>query len=656
MVIINPENSEKLKEELRNDNPSVTPKPKADTYPSKKNNLEDNTEPTPQEATTSTKPEKNGGIQAALYAGSLLILAGVGGLVWSGLNTMGLILLIFAMVAFYVGGILLRKSSSYKIVSQVFVGTGMAILPFIGILFWNITQIDPKIIWLVLSLIGIPIFIYATYMMNNKVFSFVAILGFVSLSCSLSAVMGLSLVWYFALVMGIGIILDLLRVFKLSKKLGIMQDAIYTAGIGLPIAAFVASLFAMGNITELEYTILLAVIAAQCGLNLWHSRNILWEFALRLACFMLAVLITHLIVPNTLGIGAGLIIGASGEFFCSIIAMLIGNNQSSERINIEIGYTAMAMVCYPISSLFIADFTTDPAWMGLFIALCIDVGVMIVARFIFKMREWYFAILPIGIMLPVALVNMLGLTFSDSKPILMASYIACMFILEGLGWLMKNERGDAMFVSGVVVFGVAAAITSSSIQVITAILGIALGSWGFFKKKRSFLEASIYAFALCIVTIIDKYLTNTSATLSAILIAHTIAGSLILSSLLWERKLRYRMLAGCILLLVWLGFLAIGGDNLSMILFMAESAAILVCGLVLKQRNLWITGTVALFLAVLWFTREISFLWPVLLGLGLIGAAVSVIAYNNKKAAKSPATKSKSKSNSPTTPDDNKKS
>ena len=652
MVTINPENSEKLKEELRDNNPPVAPKPEADIYPDTKNNDEEDKKPDVN-TTVETKPEKNNGIQAALYAGSLLILAGIGGLVWSGLNTMGLILLVFAMAAFYIGGILLRKSESYKAVSQVFVGTGMAILPFIGILFWNITQIDPKIIWLILSLIGIPIFIYATYMMNNKVFSFIAILGFVSLSCSLSAVMGLSLVWYFALVMGIGIILDLLRVFKISNKLGVMQDAIYTAGVGLPIAAFVASLFAIGNISELEYTILLAVIAAQCGLNLWHSRNVLWEFALRLACFGLAILITHLILPNTLGAGVGLIVGATSEFFCSIIVILVGEKRSPERINIETSFTIMAMASYPISSLLIADYTADSAWTGLFIALCIDTFVMIVARFVFRMREWYFAILPIGILLPITLVNMLGLTYSESKPILLTSYIACMFILEGLGWLIKNQRGDAMFISGVIVFGIAAAITSSSIQVITAILGIALGSWGFFKKKRGFLEASIYAFALCIVTTIDKYLIiDTPKTLPSILKAHTIAGSLILSSILWERKLRYRMLVGCILLLVWLGFLAIGGDTTSMVLFMVESAVILACGLVLKQRNLWITGTVSLFLAVLWFTRDISFVWPVLLGLGLIGAAVGVIAYNNKKAAKSTAAKSKT----PTTNNDEKES
>ena len=108
MVTINPENSEELKKELRN-NPPVAPKPEADIYPDTENNDEEDKKPDVN-TTAETKPEKNNGIQAALYAGSLLILAGIGGLVWSGLNTMGLILLVFAMAAFYIGGILLRKS------------------------------------------------------------------------------------------------------------------------------------------------------------------------------------------------------------------------------------------------------------------------------------------------------------------------------------------------------------------------------------------------------------------------------------------------------------------------------------------------------------------------------------------------------------------
>ena len=70
-------------------------------------------------------------LSIALLVGSLLILAGIGGLVSSGIQEVGLVLLILMTAAFYGGGLFIRKIDSLKIVSYVFVGTGMMILPFI---------------------------------------------------------------------------------------------------------------------------------------------------------------------------------------------------------------------------------------------------------------------------------------------------------------------------------------------------------------------------------------------------------------------------------------------------------------------------------------------------------------------------------------------
>ena len=123
---------------------------------------------------------------------------------------------------------------------------------------------------------------------------------------------------------------------------------------------------------------------------------------------------------------------------------------------------------------------------------------------------------------------------------------------------------------------------------------------------------------------------DSQSILAGVLIAHTIAASLIISSLIWEREKRIRLLAGCIVLLAVVGGIALSGETWVMSLFMLEATITLICGLVFKMRNLWIAGAVALVLSVLWFTKGISFMWPVLLGLGLIGSAIGVIIYNNR--------------------------
>ena len=208
------------------------------------------------------------GLSVALYIGSLLVLAGVGGLVFSGEKTNGLILLIMMALVFYVGGILLRKNDKLKMASYVFVGTGMMIIPFIGLLIHDITKTSPELIWLFLSLIGVPVYIFATYIMQSRVFAYFSILGFVSLSCSMVATIGLSMLWYFVAVMVLGILFNLLNMLGLLKNNTAFTESIKVSGNWLPLATFLASLTVMYYLSEQEYMIMLSIVLVQLGLNL----------------------------------------------------------------------------------------------------------------------------------------------------------------------------------------------------------------------------------------------------------------------------------------------------------------------------------------------------------------------------------------------------
>ena len=69
----------------------------------------------------------------------------------------------------------------------------------------------------------------------------------------------------------------------------------------------------------------------------------------------------------------------------------------------------------------------------------------------------------------------------------------------------------------------------------------------------------------------------------------------------------------------------------AMYLFLIETVLILIGGIIFKQKNVWITGAVGAFLAVLWFTKDLAFVMPVILGLGIIATVVIILLFNDKK-------------------------
>ena len=575
-----------------------------------------------------TEVANGGGIVAALYAGSLLLLAGVGGLVLSGNEAIGLPLLIMLTVAFYTGGISMRNSVKFKVVSHVFVGTGMVMLPFVGILIHNMTQIDPKIIWLAMSLIGIPVMIYATYIMNNKVFSFFTIAGFVSLSCSLSATMGLSLVWYFILVMVLGIALNMIKMANPSKKLGAMWDAVKVSGEWLPLAALVASIMAVSLMHESDYVILLLIIILQLALNMWDKPSVLWENLLRAAIPVWIVLAIHLLAPTNLAIGIGVLVVATLELICSFLMSAGKDGKNTPRMVIETMWLGIVMISYVAAGILISNFSEPQIWVAILLALLADAAIIVAAQFRYHAQEWYYALLPILIFVPIMLANILKIDSSSNTVYYMAAYLIAILIAEALAWIMGPKKGDAMAIAGLIIFGLAIFIVKPAAWVaaiVFLVAAIGLSIRGTMNKNRNLLEASIYLVAAMVVATITEFLAQSMGLLNGVLALHVIFASLVVTSLIWDNKDRLRIVIGTIGLLIFMGSLALGGEDWVMITFMIEAIMILILGVVLKIKYIWMAGTIALFLSVLWFTRELPFVWPALLGLGLIGAVVIII-------------------------------
>ena len=583
----------------------------------------------------SPKTEQNtdlNSLSVALFVGSLLILAGIGGLVFSGVRELGLILLVLMTIVFYGGGLFIRKIDSLKIVSYVFVGTGMMILPFIGILVHEITKIDPNIIWFIVSFVGAPLYLAATYIMQSKVFSYFAILGFVSLSCSPSATMGLAMMWYFIFVMLLGIIMDVVDMLGASKNFGIMEEPVRQAGDWLALAAFISSIIAFSNIQEFEYVIMFGIVTLQMIINYFHDQSLWRETLLRLSLTVFVCMLTHLIDSSAKPIGLTLAATALAHTLYSFFRISKNVTREKDRQSVESFWLVVSLMSFAGAGALIGSPVLNMMMGWLTGAIVIDIIILLLARFSTKEDSWCLGLIIAGTALPITLLNALQLFGDEAAPYYILMYTIETIGMEALLWKNTFKDGDVLTGSVIVAFGIATLIARhgfASSGLILLIMATAFGVRGFFQKKLTMQEITIYLLGGSVFSfLLDA--GNIEKNIPIIL-GHISFAALLTCSLLFEKLERNRLLIGCLILLILVGGQAIAQGNFAMYLFIIEAVLILVGGILIKQKRIYITGAVGVFAAVLWFTRDLPFVMPVLLGIGIITVVIIMLIFNDKK-------------------------
>ncbi len=602
------------------------------------NNTPVNNAPNTVSSNTQKKNSSNdsnlNGLSVALLVGSLFILAGVAGITVSGITELGLMLLILMAIIFYCGGIILKRNQTLKIVSYVFVGTGMMILPFIGILVHEVTNLDPSITWLIFSLISVPMYLFATYTMKSKVFSYFAILAFVSFCSSLSSVMGLAMMWYFVFVMILGIIMDFIIMFGPSKKLGVMEEPVRQAGEWLPLAAFIASIGASG-ISETEYVIMFGIITLQLILNYAHKQDLMRETLLRMSLMVLLLMVVHLIDPSGKTMGITLALCAFAQAMFSIFKISKNADFESGRREVESLWILIELVSFIGAGSMIGSYDQSSTLGWITGAIAVDSILLLIARYGLKDNGWCIGLIVAGIVFPLTLLNALSLYGTEAAPFYILAYT-----LEGIGFealLWKNSSKDAgvLTATGIVAFGIMSLIMRNNFAspgLVFLLMAIGFGVRGLLKKQNVMQEISIYLVGCAIYSTIITLVGDDIQNYSLVVFGHIGFICLMICSFLWEKKERIRMLLGCILLLFTVGMTAIIHQlDLMMYLFLIETVSILIGGIVFKQKNVWITGAIGAFLAVLWFTKDLPFVMPVLFGIGIIVAVVIILLFNDRK-------------------------
>lgn len=224
-------------------------------------------------------------LNTILYVGSFLIVAAAGIFVTlvmpAVIKLLGLILV---TGAFYVSGLVLhRRSERLRPAAVAFVGTGLAILPFVGFALNLLGGMSGASAWFITSIVGLTAYGFAAVRLQSQLVSYLTMAFVISLALSAVSTLGLSIVWYFIVVIGVSLVCNSLHIIwpKLMPEV-FAQPIEQTGQITTPIA-LLASLFVMGEMELFMYEVLFGIATAHYLVVWLEQRTLMYEVIVRIA-------------------------------------------------------------------------------------------------------------------------------------------------------------------------------------------------------------------------------------------------------------------------------------------------------------------------------------------------------------------------------------
>lgn len=151
-------------------------------------------------------------INITLYVASLLLVAAGALFIGTGLPAALRFAGVVAITAlFYAGGLVLHaRAPRLRPAAVAFAGTGLALIPVAGLAMYNFTLPDGPAAWLVTSFIGTVAYVAAAVRMDSRVLAYLSLTFVVSTAWSGISVVGGAVLWYFAALIAIAVVLTLL--------------------------------------------------------------------------------------------------------------------------------------------------------------------------------------------------------------------------------------------------------------------------------------------------------------------------------------------------------------------------------------------------------------------------------------------------------------
>ncbi len=163
---------------------------------------------------------------------------------------------------FYISGLVLHERSVKLLpAATAFVGTGLALIPFVGLAFNSFVVQDASLSWFLTSLVGLLAFLFAVSRIRSSVMAYLSLAFTFSLATSTVSLLDSPFMWYFVSIIVTGSLLTYMM-FKLPGRVPSyfkkpLEDNVQLA---TPVA-LVGSVLMAGTFTSFEYAMVSGVAA-----------------------------------------------------------------------------------------------------------------------------------------------------------------------------------------------------------------------------------------------------------------------------------------------------------------------------------------------------------------------------------------------------------
>jgi hypothetical protein len=250
-------------------------------------------------------------INTVLFSGALLIVGAAAAFVVTSASpalkalSMGL-----TVLAFYGGGTWLCGRERLSQVGLAFLGIGLALVPFAGIVLSMTLDIAPIASWFIVSLVGVILSVHTAWLVRSEVASYVALLSVLSLALALSRNVTEDIFWLILPIVLVGFAMQLVRMMVpkagglwVVRPLGVMS-------VASPLVALLLSAPLFVTLGFVKVEILLAVVLVQFSLHAVQTKSYIYELLARSLGVVLFAVIGGHIADNT-GISMQIAIGVS---------------------------------------------------------------------------------------------------------------------------------------------------------------------------------------------------------------------------------------------------------------------------------------------------------------------------------------------------------
>ena len=236
-------------------------------------------------------------INITLYSGSLLLVAAASLFIGISIPEQARFAGVAVLAAlFYASGLVIHsRRKTLRPAAVAFTGTGLALIPVVGLAFYNLILPDPVLAWLATSLAGTAAFAYAAARLESRVVTYLALTFLLSTALASGAALRSGIVWYFISTVLLATLVSLAAVRRPGWLRNIYLDAFVASHRFLVPATAAAALLTSPDLGSGPLAVLFLVFAAYYGVMLWQgpaNQALLHSYGLRVSAAAGLVILT----------------------------------------------------------------------------------------------------------------------------------------------------------------------------------------------------------------------------------------------------------------------------------------------------------------------------------------------------------------------------